>query len=107
MLRAPGETVASLDGIKNHLLNIYSEEGMSGAERAEPLMEKTYVIEWRYLNSVPAPAIAMVKEEWPFLFSLRGIFTLLWSTRLIAWVNLVSVKHVKMQISLKTIKGTL
>lgn len=38
----PGETEASLDGIRSHLLNIYSEEGMSGAERAEPLMEKTY-----------------------------------------------------------------
>ncbi|KAL0965907.1 hypothetical protein UPYG_G00287630 [Umbra pygmaea] len=48
------ETEESLDGIKSHLLNIYSEEGMS--------------------------AIAAVKEEWPFLFSPRGIcshFTLL------------------------------
>ncbi|KAG1937634.1 hypothetical protein F2P79_018093 [Pimephales promelas] len=53
---------------------------MSGAERAEPLMEKTYIIQRRYLNSVPAPAIAVVKQEWPFLFSPRGIcshFTLL------------------------------
>ncbi|XP_016113055.1 uncharacterized protein, partial [Sinocyclocheilus grahami] len=76
----PGKTEASLDGIKSHLLNIYSEEGMSGAERAEPLMEKTYVIQRRCLNSVPLPAIAVVKEKWPFLFSLRGIishFTLL------------------------------
>lgn len=64
----PGETEASLDGIKRHLLDIYSKEGMSGAERADPLMERTY------LNSVPPPAIAVVKEEWPFLFSLRGIF---------------------------------
>ncbi|XP_016377260.1 uncharacterized protein LOC107715619, partial [Sinocyclocheilus rhinocerous] len=60
----PGETEASLDGIKSDLLNIYSEEGMSGAERAEPLMEKTYVIQRRCLNSVPAPAIAVVKEEY-------------------------------------------
>lgn len=29
----PGETEASLDGIKNNLLNIYSEEGMSGVEQ--------------------------------------------------------------------------
>ncbi|XP_039505715.1 uncharacterized protein si:dkey-15h8.17 [Pimephales promelas] len=75
-----GETEESLDGIKSNLLKIYSEEGMSGAERAEPLMEKTYIIQRRYLNSVPAPAIAVVKQEWPFLFSPRGIcshFTLL------------------------------
>lgn len=71
-----GETEASLDGIKSDLRKIYSEEGMSGAERAAPLMEKTYVIQRRYLNSVPAPAIAVVKEEWPFLFSPRGIFSL-------------------------------
>ncbi|KAF7688175.1 hypothetical protein HF521_014181 [Silurus meridionalis] len=38
-------------------------------------MEKTYVIQRRYLNSMPAPAIAVVMEEWPYLFSLKGIFS--------------------------------
>ncbi|KAI7811510.1 hypothetical protein IRJ41_022071, partial [Triplophysa rosa] len=71
----PGETEASLDGIKRQLLDIYSKEGMSGAERADPLMEKTYVIQRRYLNSVPPPTIAVLKEEWPFLFSPRGFFS--------------------------------
>ncbi|XP_070690655.1 uncharacterized protein [Pempheris klunzingeri] len=70
-----GETEATLDEIKRQLRNIYSEEGMSGAERAEPLMEKTYVIQRRYLNSVPAPAITEIKEEWPFLFSQRGLYS--------------------------------
>ncbi|KAJ4921378.1 hypothetical protein JOQ06_022822, partial [Pogonophryne albipinna] len=62
----------------NDLRNIYSgmqstfifEEGMGGAERAEPLMERTYVILWRYLNRMPA--MLEVKEEWPFL---RGLFS--------------------------------
>lgn len=63
------------DDIKRQLRNIYSEEGMGGAERAEPLMEKTYIIQRRYLNSVPAPAIAEIKEEWPFLFSQRGLYS--------------------------------
>ncbi|KAK1891219.1 Sterile alpha motif domain containing protein 3 [Dissostichus eleginoides] len=48
---------------------------MGGAERAEPLMERTYVILRRYLNRMPAPAMLEVKEEWPFLFSQRGLFS--------------------------------
>lgn len=68
---------ATLDDIKKQLLNIYSEEGMGGAERAEPLMEKTYIIQRQYLNSVPAPAIAEIKEEWPF-FTKRPLLPL-WS----------------------------
>ncbi|XP_067101214.1 uncharacterized protein [Osmerus mordax] len=70
-----GETEATLDEMKRQLCNIYSEEGMGGAERADPLMEKTYIIQRRYLNSVPAPAIAEIKEEWPFLFSQRGLYS--------------------------------
>ncbi|KAK1905893.1 Sterile alpha motif domain containing protein 3 [Dissostichus eleginoides] len=48
---------------------------MGGAERAEPLMERTYIILRRYLNRMPAPAMLEVKEEWPFLFSQRGLFS--------------------------------
>ncbi|KAF3837957.1 hypothetical protein F7725_009725, partial [Dissostichus mawsoni] len=46
-----------------------------GSERAEPLMEKTYVIQRRYLNSLPAPDIEGIKGEWPFLFSQRGLYS--------------------------------
>ncbi|XP_033988754.1 uncharacterized protein si:dkey-15h8.17 isoform X2 [Trematomus bernacchii] len=70
-----GETEATLEDLKRDLRNIYSEEGMGGAERAEPLMERTYVILRRYLNRMPAPAMLEVKEEWPFLFSQRGLFS--------------------------------
>ncbi|KAI9545513.1 hypothetical protein NQZ68_035848 [Dissostichus eleginoides] len=48
---------------------------MGRAERSEPLMERTYVILRRYLNRMPAPAMLEVKEEWPFLFSQRGLFS--------------------------------
>ncbi|XP_070834100.1 uncharacterized protein [Chaetodon trifascialis] len=51
------------------------DEGMGGAERAEPLMEKTYIILRKYLNSVPAPAMVEIKAEWPFLFSQRGLYS--------------------------------
>ncbi|XP_051813223.1 uncharacterized protein LOC127536544 [Acanthochromis polyacanthus] len=69
-----GETMESLYEIKKQLSNIYSEKGMGGAETAEALMEKTYVIQRQYLNSVPAPTVAEIQEEWPFLFSQRGLY---------------------------------
>ncbi len=82
---------------------------MSGAERAEPLMEKTYVIQRRYLKSVPAPAIPMVKEEWPFLFSLRYFFTILSyeAQDSLHGCNIVSIKNVKCKSLSKSIEGTL
>ncbi|KAJ4921062.1 hypothetical protein JOQ06_026033 [Pogonophryne albipinna] len=52
-----GETEATLEDSKRDLRNIYSEEGMGGAERAEPLMVRTYIILRRYLNRMPAPAM--------------------------------------------------
>ncbi|XP_048036084.1 uncharacterized protein LOC125261575 isoform X2 [Megalobrama amblycephala] len=70
-----GETEAMLENIKRDLLNIYSEEGMSGAERAEPMMEKTYVILRKYLNKEPAAAMSEIKQEWPFLFSQKCLFS--------------------------------
>ncbi|XP_070401514.1 uncharacterized protein si:dkey-15h8.17 isoform X4 [Nothobranchius furzeri] len=70
-----GETEASLMKMKRDLLNIYSEEGMKGAERAEPMMEKTYVILRQYLNKMPAAAMSDIKEEWPFLFSQKSLFS--------------------------------
>ncbi|KAK1904604.1 Nucleolar pre-ribosomal-associated protein 2 [Dissostichus eleginoides] len=70
-----GETEATLDEIKRQLCKMYSEEGMGGSERAEPLMEKKYVIQRRYLNSLPAPDIEGIKGEWPFLFSQRGLYS--------------------------------
>lgn len=54
---------------------MYSEKGMGGEEAAEALMEKTYVIQRQYLNSVPAAAVADIQKEWPFLFSQRGLCT--------------------------------
>lgn len=73
--RPPGETEATLLEMKSQLCKMYTEEGMGGAERADPLMEKTFIIQRQYLNSVPAPAIAEIKEEWPFLFSQRGLYS--------------------------------
>ncbi|XP_059915959.1 uncharacterized protein LOC132463678 [Gadus macrocephalus] len=70
-----GETEATLEEKKQQLLNIYAEGGMGGAETAEHLMEKTYITQRQFINRVPAPAIAEIKEDWPFLFSQRGLFS--------------------------------
>lgn len=48
---------------------------MNGAERAEPMMEKTYIILRKYLNKVPAAAMSEIKQEWPFLFSQKCLFS--------------------------------
>ncbi|CAK6980487.1 uncharacterized protein LOC115574956, partial [Scomber scombrus] len=60
---------ATLDEMKRQLCNIYSEEGMDGAERADLLMEG-----YRHLNSVPEPAIVDMKEE-RGLYSHSGLLT--------------------------------
>ena len=70
-----GETEATLEEEKQQLLNIYAEGGMGGAETAEHLMEKTYITQRQFINGVPAPAIHEIKEDWPFLFSQRGLFS--------------------------------
>ncbi|XP_067296101.1 uncharacterized protein [Pseudorasbora parva] len=69
-----GETEATLGEMKMHLHSMFSQDGFEGAERAEPLMEKTYILQRRYLNQVPAPPIEKVIEEWPFLCSRRCLY---------------------------------
>lgn len=70
-----GETETTLDEMKMRLHRMFSEDGFDGAERAEPLMEKTYILQRRYLNQVPAPTIDRVIEEWPFLSSRRCLYS--------------------------------
>ena len=36
---------------------------------------QSYIIQCRYLNSVPALAITEIKEKWPFIFSQRGLYS--------------------------------
>lgn len=49
-------------GIKRQLHSIYSAEGSSDEEDA---------IHRQHINSLPAPTIVEITEEWPFLFSQR------------------------------------
>ncbi|XP_052424721.1 uncharacterized protein LOC127967977 isoform X2 [Carassius gibelio] len=64
-----GETETTLDEMKMRLRRMFSEDGFNGAERAEPLMEKTYILQRT------APTIDRVIEEWPFLSSRRCLYS--------------------------------
>ncbi|XP_063073546.1 uncharacterized protein si:dkey-15h8.17 isoform X2 [Engraulis encrasicolus] len=72
-----GETPEGLNEVKNQLYRLYLEKGIGGTaeEEAEALMVRTYVIQREFLNRVPAPTVAEIQKEWPFLFSQRGFFT--------------------------------
>lgn len=48
---------------------------MRWAERAEPIMKKTYVVLRKYINKVPAASMSEIRVEWPFLFSQKCLFS--------------------------------
>ncbi|KAJ8381425.1 hypothetical protein SKAU_G00022030 [Synaphobranchus kaupii] len=59
-----GETSASLEKKKLEMLDIFSREGLKGAERgrAEDLMAITYAKQREYINANPSPSILDVGE---------------------------------------------
>ena len=71
----PEETEESLENKRQKLIAIFSHEGSSGMERAEvlQLMEATYCLQRQMINASPAPALADVKNKWPYLFFPRSM----------------------------------
>lgn len=49
---------------------------MSGVERGalQTWLQKTYILQRRDLNCDPPHSISKLKEDWPYLFSLHGLF---------------------------------
>ncbi|KAK0142148.1 hypothetical protein N1851_020164 [Merluccius polli] len=87
-----GETSASLEEKKLEMLDIFSREGLKGAERGrvEDLMAITYAKQRDYINANPSPSILDVGKEWPFLFSekfLLSHFTTLTNVELYRRLN--------------------
>ena len=70
-----GESEETLLEKKTQLKNIYSREGMSGAEKGEALMKTTFIIQRRLMTMDPAPQMAVVKDEWPLIFSIRCLLS--------------------------------
>ena len=72
-----GETSASLEEKKLEMLDIFSQEGLKGAERGrvEDLMAITYAKQREYINTNPSTSILDVGKEWPFLFTQKFLLS--------------------------------
>ncbi|XP_052387247.1 uncharacterized protein LOC127934122 [Carassius gibelio] len=72
----PEETDETVEQHRQRLEEIYRQEGAGGAERAEVknLMELTFSLQHRHINTIPPPDIEDVKSKWPFLFTPRYIY---------------------------------
>lgn len=71
-----GETSALLEK-KLEMLDIFSREGLKGAERGrvEDLMAITYAKQQEYTNANPSKSIPDVGKEWPYLFSHKFLLS--------------------------------
>lgn len=70
------ETDETLEQRRQRLVDIYSQEGAGGAERAEVknLMELTFCLQRRYINALPPPDVEDMRSKWPFLFIPKFIY---------------------------------
>uniref|UniRef100_A0A8C1PKJ5 Uncharacterized protein n=1 Tax=Cyprinus carpio TaxID=7962 RepID=A0A8C1PKJ5_CYPCA len=69
-----GENDDTLEEKRKQMVLLHSTEGMSGPNRGElhKLMEVTYYRQRRDINATPP--LSELKNSWPYLFCLKGIF---------------------------------
>uniref|UniRef100_A0A672NWN2 Uncharacterized protein n=1 Tax=Sinocyclocheilus grahami TaxID=75366 RepID=A0A672NWN2_SINGR len=72
----PEETDETLEQSRQKLVEIYSQEGAGGAERAEVknLMEHTFCLQRHDINALPPPDVEDLRRKWPFLFTQKFIY---------------------------------
>ncbi len=72
----PEETDETLEQNRQKLVEIYSQEGAGGAERAEVKnrMECTFCLQRRDINALPPPDVEDLRGKWPFLFTQKFIY---------------------------------
>uniref|UniRef100_I3KCD3 Uncharacterized protein n=1 Tax=Oreochromis niloticus TaxID=8128 RepID=I3KCD3_ORENI len=70
-----GETPASLEEKKHILLTIFNSEGPGAVERpdVDDFMCLTYISQRQLINSCPSLSVAEIQEQWPFLFTQKGL----------------------------------
>lgn len=70
-----GENENTLEEKRKELVQLYSTQGVSGADRGEvhQLMEVTYYRQRCDINAIPPPSLSVLKNSWPYLFCLKGI----------------------------------
>ncbi|XP_041866818.1 uncharacterized protein LOC121655942 [Melanotaenia boesemani] len=73
----PGETEESLKEKQGEMKDLFQTEGPAGAERGSlsQLMKTTYYLQRKHINASPPPSIAELKNEWPYLFTLKELFS--------------------------------
>lgn len=72
-----GETPNSLEVKRQMLSTLFNREGPHQADtsRVDELMSLTYWNQREFINSSPPPQVSAIKEEWPFLFETRWLFS--------------------------------
>uniref|UniRef100_A0AAZ1Y4F0 Uncharacterized protein n=2 Tax=Oreochromis aureus TaxID=47969 RepID=A0AAZ1Y4F0_OREAU len=70
-----GGTPASLEEKKDTLLTIFNSEGPGAVERpdVDDFMCLTYISQRQLINSCPSLSVAEIQEQWPFLFTRKGL----------------------------------
>ncbi|XP_073791160.1 uncharacterized protein isoform X1 [Danio rerio] len=70
-----GETVDSLEDRRKNMVAIYQSTGPRAADMPDidNSMNLTYIHQRQMINSCPPPSIDLIKEQWPFLFTKRGL----------------------------------
>ncbi|XP_065149445.1 uncharacterized protein [Paramisgurnus dabryanus] len=70
-----GETVESLEDRRQNMVVIFQSAGPRAADLPEidESMNLTYIYQRHMINSCPPPSMITVEEQWPFLFTKRGL----------------------------------
>ncbi|KAF7689998.1 hypothetical protein HF521_011802 [Silurus meridionalis] len=72
----PEETDEKVEQKFQHMEEIYRRDGINGAERAEvnQLLEMTFCLQRQQINMLPAPTIADLRKQWPYLFTQKEFY---------------------------------
>ncbi|KAJ8259535.1 hypothetical protein GJAV_G00170540 [Gymnothorax javanicus] len=72
----PGESEETLEEKRLRLEELFQQEGASGADRGEvaKLMDSSYCLQRRMINTSPAPTIEELQKKWPYFFFQKFIY---------------------------------
>lgn len=72
-----GETVESLETKRQTMSTVFIEAGPEAIEMTDvdEFMTLTYIYQRHMINSWPAPTLCEIQDQWPFLFTKRGLCT--------------------------------
>lgn len=72
----PGQTEESQKEKQQEMKDLYSTEGLAGAERGHlsQLMKATYYLQRKSINACPPPSIVELKHNWPYLFTPKELY---------------------------------